>query len=75
MTTLTRDTPAGPRYPAASELLRERGVESLAPITVYYLMDRAKQVLAFQPECNFDRWLEDLASRPDERAETSPPWP
>lgn len=62
-------------YPGATELLRERGVEELAPITVYYPMDHAKQVLGFEPECNFDRWLDDLASRPRERAETSPPWP
>ena len=47
----------------------------MAPITVYYLMEHAKQVLGFKPECNFDRWLQELASRPEERAEKSPPWP
>jgi len=62
-------------YSGASELLRERGVDSLAPITVYYPMEHAKQVLGFEPDCNFDRWLDDLASRPEERAEKSPPWP
>ena len=62
-------------YPGASELLRERGVDQLAPITVYYPMDHAQKVLAFRPECNFDRWLEELRSRPEERAENSPPWP
>ena len=62
-------------YPGALELLRERGVETLAPITVYYPMDHAADVLGFRPECNFDRWLEDLRNRPEERAEKSPPWP
>lgn len=62
-------------YPGASRLLRERGVERLAPITVYYPMGRAKQVLDFEPECNFDRWLTELRSRPEERAAKSPPWP
>ena len=62
-------------YPGASELLRERGVESLAPITVYYPMNHAEKVLGFKPQCNFDRWLEELESRPGERAEQSPPWP
>jgi nucleoside-diphosphate-sugar epimerase len=62
-------------YPGASELLRERGVDRLAPITTYYPMDTARQVLGFQPECNFDQWLEELRNRPDERTETSPPWP
>ncbi len=62
-------------YPGATDLMRERGVESLAPITVYYPMEHAEEVLGFRPECNFDRWLEDLRSRPEERAEKSPPWP
>ncbi len=62
-------------YPGASELLRERGVETLAPITVYYPMDHIERVLGFRPECNFDRWLEELRSRPEEKAEKSPPWP
>ncbi len=62
-------------YPGAVELLRERGVESLAPITVHYPMDHAADAIGFRPECNFDRWLEELRSRPEERAEKSPPWP
>ena len=62
-------------YPGASELLRERGVDSLTSITVYYPMDHAADVLGFRPECNFDRWLEELQSRPEERAQKSPPWP
>jgi nucleoside-diphosphate-sugar epimerase len=62
-------------YPGASELLRERGVDSLAPITVSYPMDHAKQVLGFEPQCNFEQWLDELRSRPAERADTRPPWP
>jgi nucleoside-diphosphate-sugar epimerase len=62
-------------YPGASDLLRERGVTELAPVTVRYPMDHARQVLGWAPERNFDRWLEELASRPEERAQQSPPWP
>jgi len=62
-------------YPGATDLLRERGVESLAPIREYYPMEHPAQVLGFRPECNFDRWLEELRERPEERAEKSPPWP
>ena len=62
-------------YPGAAELLRERGVGELAPITVYYPMDRAAERLGFRPQCNFEQWLAELRSRPEERAEKSPPWP
>ncbi len=62
-------------YPGATDLLRERGVESLAPIREYYPMEHAAEVLGFHPECNFNRWLERLRERPEERAEKSPPWP
>ena len=62
-------------YPGASQLLRERGVEALAPITVTYPMDHARQVLGFEPRCNFEQWLDELRARPEERADTSPPWP
>ena len=62
-------------YPGASQLLRERGVDSLAPITVRYPMEHAKQVLGFEPQCNFEQWLDELRARPEERADTSPPWP
>ena len=61
-------------YPGAAALLRERGVEALAPITVYYPMERIAARLGFRPQCNFEQWLEDLQSRPEERAEQSPPW-
>ncbi len=62
-------------YPGATQLLRERGVESLRPIQEYYPMERAAERLGFLPECNFDRWLEELRSRPEERTEKNPPWP
>ena len=62
-------------YPGASELLREHGVNELAPITVYYPMHRAAERLGFRPQCNFEQWLEELRSRPEEQAEKSPPWP
>jgi nucleoside-diphosphate-sugar epimerase len=62
-------------YPGASQLLRQRGVDRLAPITVRYPMDHADQVLDFRPECNFEQWLDELRSRPDERTDSSPPWP
>ena len=38
-------------------------------------MDHAADRLGFRPVCNFDRWLEELRARLDERAEKSPPWP
>jgi nucleoside-diphosphate-sugar epimerase len=62
-------------YPGASQLLRERGVEALAPITVRYPMGHAERVLGFEPECNFEQWLDELRSRPEARADTNPPWP
>lgn len=62
-------------YPGASDLLRQRGVERLQPLKDFYPMDRAKQELGFEPDCNFEQWLEDLKRRPEERADKSPPWP
>ena len=62
-------------YPGASQLLRERGVEALAPITVTYPMGHAKQVLGFEPQCNFEQWLDEVRGRPEERADATPPWP
>lgn len=43
--------------------------------TVRCAMDHARQVLGVQPQCNVEQWLDELRSRPDERADTSPPWP
>ena len=62
-------------YPDAGKLLCEPGVERLAPIHEYYPVERAAQVLGSRPECNFQQWLEDLSTLPEERAEKSPPWP
>ena len=62
-------------YPGAGDLLRGCGVEQLAPITEYFPMQRAEAELGFRPERDFGGWLEELRARPEERAETSPPWP
>lgn len=62
-------------YPGAGDLLRGRGVEQLAPITEYYPMQHAAEVLGFRPERNFEQWLGELTAHPEARAETSPPWP
>lgn len=62
-------------YPRAKDLLNERGVERLLPIHEYYAMEHARNLLGFQPECNFEQWLEDLRARPEQRATRNPPWP
>ncbi len=62
-------------YTGAADLLRERGVERLAPIREYYPVDHAADVLGFNPECNFGEWLAELRERPMERTHKSPPWP
>ena len=62
-------------WPGSSELLRERGVERLEPILEYFPMQRIEERLGFRPACDFERWLEELRGRPQERAEKSPPWP
>ena len=64
------------RYsPGTAALLRERGVQALAPITVYYPMERIAERLNFRPQCNFAQWLDELRANPQARAEHSPPWP
>ncbi len=62
-------------YPGAGDLLRGRGVERLAPVTEYYPIRHAAEVLGFQPQRNVEQWLEELATRPGMRAQGSPPWP
>ncbi len=62
-------------YPGAGDLLRGRGVARLAPVTEYYPMEHAADVLGFRPERNVEQWLDDLRARPEMRAERSPPWP
>ena len=61
-------------YPGSTALLRERGVPRLNPIPNYYPMDRIADRLGFRPEYNFEQWLDDLRSRPDERAPDESPW-
>ncbi len=62
-------------YPGATDLLRERGVERLAPIHEYYPMTHAADVLGFHPACNFEQWLAELTQRPAELTQQNPPWP
>ncbi|MEO6457059.1 MAG: NAD(P)-dependent oxidoreductase [Chloroflexia bacterium] len=62
-------------YPGAEDLLRERGVEGFAPIREYFPMKHAATVLGFKPLCNFKQWLKELRTRPQEKADKSPPWP
>ncbi len=61
-------------YPGGGELLRERGVPRLNPITNYYPMRRIEERLGFRPRYNFDSWLGDLRARPGERAPEDSPW-
>jgi UDP-glucose 4-epimerase len=62
-------------YPGSGELLGERGVSRLTPISAYYPVARIERELGFRPQCNFDRWLAELRQRPEERAGSDPPWP
>lgn len=62
-------------YPGAADLLRERGIERLAPVTECYPMQHAAEGLGFVPKRNFAQWLEELKARPEERAAANPPWP
>lgn len=61
-------------YPGAGVLLRSRGVRSLQPIKEVFPTDKLELGL-FRPRHNFGEWLDELGDRPDERAETNPPWP
>ncbi len=62
-------------WPGARALLRDRGVDSLSPITEFYPMQAIDRELGFRPHCDFGTWLEDLRARPEERSETPVPWP
>ena len=61
-------------HPGAAQLLRERGIGRLRPILSLFPTTRAEERIGFRPECNFDRWLAELRSRPDERAPDGAPW-
>jgi UDP-glucose 4-epimerase len=62
-------------YPGSAELLRERGVNSLRPIIEVFPVMRLQARLGFRPSHDFAAWLDALRARPDERAESDPPWP
>jgi len=61
-------------YPGAAELLRRRGVPRLKPMLTYFPMRRIHERLGFRPECNFERWLDEVRSAPEEMAPKSGPW-
>ena len=62
-------------WPGAADLLRDRGVRSLKPVTEVFAVDRLRDRLGVRPRHDFGRWLDELAERPAERAESDPPWP
>lgn len=62
-------------WPGSADLLRSRGVIALRPITEIFPVGRLERELDVRPRHNFTAWLQELEQRPDERAETNPPWP
>ena len=62
-------------FPGSIELLRARGVRSLTPITELFPVTRLEARLGMRPRHDFEAWLTDLRARPDEHAESDPPWP
>ena len=62
-------------YPGSTELLRERGVRSLRPITEIFEVGRLEHVLGFRPRHDFGEWLDLVRSNPSLRADADPPWP
>lgn len=62
-------------FPGSSEMLRERGVRTLKPITERFVMERIEERLGFRPKHSFAEWLAELERRPTERAEADPAWP
>ena len=63
------------RWPGARDVLRERGVRSLKPITEVFPVARLARGLDVRPRHDFARWLAELHQRGDEQAATDPPWP
>ena len=61
--------------PGASDLLRSRGVSRLKPVTEVFSVGRLQDRLGIRPSHDFGRWLRDLERRPNEHAQSSPPWP
>ena len=62
-------------FPGGANLLRERGVTELKPVTEVFDTRRLEERLGVRPRHDFGEWLAQLARRPAERAETNPPWP
>ena len=62
-------------FPGSVDLLRERGVRSLKPVTEVFPVERLEAALGFRPRHDFATWLEELRSRPAERTDADPPWP
>lgn len=62
-------------WPGAGELLRERGVRSLKPVTEVFPIDRLEQRLGFRSRHDFGTWLDELNDRPQARTQDDPPWP
>jgi UDP-glucose 4-epimerase len=62
-------------WPGSRELLRARGVRSLKPITEIFPIARLEAGLSVRPRHDFGEWLTELAARPEEAANSDPPWP
>lgn len=62
-------------FPGSRELLAERGVRSLKPITEVFSVAKLADRLGFRPRHDFASWLDELRRRQDEHAERNPVWP
>ncbi len=61
-------------WPGSRQLLLDRGVRSLKPISEVFPIARLETGLSVRPRHDFAQWLEELALRPEEAA-GDPPWP
>lgn len=61
-------------FPGSRELLAERGVRSLKPITEVFSVMKLEDRLGFRPRHDFAIWLDELRRR-NEHAERDPVWP
>jgi nucleoside-diphosphate-sugar epimerase len=62
-------------WPGSADLLRERGVRSLNPVTEIFPVARLEQRLGTRPRHDFGAWLAELRARPEVRTDADPPWP
>ncbi|MFL5640713.1 MAG: NAD-dependent epimerase/dehydratase family protein [Chloroflexota bacterium] len=62
-------------WPGSRQFLLGRGVRSLKPITEVFPIARLEAGLSVRPRHGFGQWLEELAARPEDTAESDPPWP